>query len=62
MMHYALHHSTFESAFWKEMKSHHATHHYHDPENGFGVSSKMWDYVFRTTFNIQKKTHVVGEK
>lgn len=55
MMHYALHHSTFDNAFWREMKQHHMIHHYHDPEHGFGVSSKMWDYVFRTTFNIQKK-------
>ncbi len=61
MMHYALHHATFDNAFWREMKNHHMVHHYHDAENGFGVSSTMWDIVFRTTFNINRQERTVGE-
>ena len=61
MMHYALHHATFDNPFWRAMKNHHMVHHYHDPENGFGVSSTMWDLVFRTTFNINRQERSVGE-
>jgi sterol desaturase/sphingolipid hydroxylase (fatty acid hydroxylase superfamily) len=48
--HYALHHFNFKSKFWLNLKHHHMIHHYKDSENGFGVSSKIWDYVFGTTF------------
>jgi sterol desaturase/sphingolipid hydroxylase (fatty acid hydroxylase superfamily) len=62
MMHYALHHANFNSPMFRELKEHHMIHHFHDPEHGFGVSSKMWDYVFKTTFNIEKKNVVVEGK
>lgn len=50
MMHYALHHANVKWAWFAALKEHHMIHHYAEPENGFGVSSKMWDYIFRTTF------------
>jgi sterol desaturase/sphingolipid hydroxylase (fatty acid hydroxylase superfamily) len=50
MTHYALHHANFKSKFWLELKQHHMIHHYQDPHNGFGVSTKLWDLVYRTTF------------
>ncbi|REJ83729.1 MAG: fatty acid hydroxylase [Bacteroidetes bacterium] len=50
MVHYAIHHYNFKSAFWLKLKQHHMLHHYQDNHNGFGVSSKFWDLVFRTTF------------
>lgn len=50
MTHYALHHANFRSKFWLDLKQHHMIHHYSDPENGFGVSSKFWDLVYQTTF------------
>lgn len=28
--------------------THHAKHHYSDPEKAFGVSSPLWDYIFGT--------------
>lgn len=49
--HYAIHHFNFKSKFWLSLKHHHMIHHYKDDHNGFGVSSKFWDLVFRTTFN-----------
>jgi sterol desaturase/sphingolipid hydroxylase (fatty acid hydroxylase superfamily) len=59
MMHYALHHISLDNPMFKDLKEHHMIHHFQDPEHGFGVSSKMWDYIFRTTFNVQKKSVVV---
>ena len=50
MTHYALHHATFKSKFWLELKQHHMAHHYQDPHNGFGVSTQFWDLVYRTNF------------
>lgn len=50
MTHYAIHHYNFKSKFWLDLKHHHMLHHYKDMDNGYGVSSKIWDYVFRTTF------------
>jgi 4-hydroxysphinganine ceramide fatty acyl 2-hydroxylase len=50
MTHYAVHHFNLKSKFWLELKHHHMIHHYKDDENGFGVSSKFWDLIFRTTF------------
>lgn len=50
MTHYAIHHYNFKSNFWLDLKHHHMLHHYKDMNHGYGVSSKIWDYVFRTTF------------
>jgi sterol desaturase/sphingolipid hydroxylase (fatty acid hydroxylase superfamily) len=48
--HYAIHHANFKSGFWKKMKTHHMTHHYSDSTKGYGVSSKLWDKIFRSDF------------
>lgn len=53
MTHYAVHHFNLKSPFWLELKNHHMRHHYMDSEHGYGVSSKIWDYVFRTTFRLK---------
>ena len=53
MAHYAVHHFNLKNPFWLEMKNHHMRHHYMDSEHGYGVSSKIWDYVFRTTFRLK---------
>ena len=50
MTHYAIHHFNFKSKFWLDLKHHHMIHHYKDMHNGFGVSSKFWDLIFRTSF------------
>lgn len=50
MVHYAIHHYNFKSKFWLDLKHHHMLHHYKDMYNGYGVSSKFWDLIFRTTF------------
>lgn len=48
LMHYYLHHGRPKSAYHKELKRHHMVHHFKDNTRRFGVSSKFWDYVFRT--------------
>ena len=50
MMHYALHHANFKSAFWKKLKKHHMLHHYSDSTKGYGVSSTIWDKVLGSDF------------
>ncbi|MBK6987580.1 MAG: sterol desaturase family protein [Bacteroidia bacterium] len=50
MVHYAIHHYNFKSKFWLNLKQHHMLHHYKDMDHGYGVSSKLWDYIFRSDF------------
>ena len=52
--HYAIHHFNFKGNFWKEVKRHHMLHHYSEPDKGYGVTSKLWDYIFQTTFKEQE--------
>ena len=48
--HYALHHANFKSRIWKKLKQHHMQHHYSDATKGYGVSSALWDKIFRSDF------------
>jgi 4-hydroxysphinganine ceramide fatty acyl 2-hydroxylase len=47
-IHYAIHHFSMKSGLLNRLKQHHLRHHFHDDASGFGVSSPLWDYVFRT--------------
>jgi len=53
--HYAIHHFNMHSKFWLAIKNHHIKHHYQDPNKGYGVSSPLWDYVFRTHYINQEQ-------
>ncbi len=44
--HYALHHFKLSSSWGKALKRHHMLHHH--GAGGFGVSSPLWDLIFRT--------------
>ena len=48
MIHYATHHLRMEKGVWLYLKKHHTRHHYMDPDNNYGVSSPLWDFVFGT--------------
>ncbi len=50
MSHYAFHHASFKNPVLRRLKQHHMRHHYADPTRGFGVSSGLWDAVFRSGF------------
>ena len=49
--HYAIHHFNFKGSIWKKIKQHHMLHHYQDPDNGYGVSSPLWDKIFGSDFS-----------
>ncbi|KAI5453627.1 fatty acid alpha-hydroxylase [Naganishia albida] len=53
-MHYALHHTRLPQ-YMAEMKKYHLAHHYKNFELGFGVTSKIWDYVFGTVLPVTTK-------
>ena len=46
--HYFVHHFTPTTRWGKFLRRHHLTHHFADHDGGFGVSSPLWDHVFRT--------------
>ncbi|CCA71829.1 related to fatty acid hydroxylase [Serendipita indica DSM 11827] len=50
-MHYALHHTKLPE-YMREMKKYHLAHHYKNFDLGFGVTSKVWDYVFGTVLPV----------
>jgi sterol desaturase/sphingolipid hydroxylase (fatty acid hydroxylase superfamily) len=47
-MHYYLHHFVPRSELGKRLREQHMRHHFQDHRYGFGVSSPLWDVVFRT--------------
>jgi sterol desaturase/sphingolipid hydroxylase (fatty acid hydroxylase superfamily) len=54
--HYAVHHFRQTTRIGKFLKKHHMKHHHGDNFGGFGVSSPLWDLVFRTMPRIVKKS------
>ncbi len=47
-IHYSVHAFKMPQNFLKVLWEHHLTHHYRETDRAFGVSSPLWDYVFRT--------------
>ncbi len=52
--HYAIHHFKQTSRVGKLVKRHHMLHHHADHDGGFGVSSPLWDVIFRTMPQVKK--------
>jgi len=48
MIHYATHHLPMHSGYAKFLKRYHMQHHFKTPNQRYGVSSPLWDLVFRT--------------
>jgi sterol desaturase/sphingolipid hydroxylase (fatty acid hydroxylase superfamily) len=46
--HYHVHHHTPKTKLGKRIREQHMRHHFQDHRFGFGVSSPLWDVVFRT--------------
>lgn len=46
--HYYLHHRTPRTKLGRRLREQHMRHHFQDHRYGFGVSSPLWDAVFRT--------------
>ena len=55
-----MHHFKLKGKFWSAIKDHHMKHHYVDPKHGFGVSSPLWDVIFRSGYkddnDVQKSS------
>jgi dihydroceramide fatty acyl 2-hydroxylase len=47
-MHYHQHHHSPKTAIGKRLRAAHMRHHFQDHRYGYGVSSPLWDFVFRT--------------
>jgi sterol desaturase/sphingolipid hydroxylase (fatty acid hydroxylase superfamily) len=58
--HYFVHHFRPKSRWGKLLRRHHMTHHFADHDGGFGVSSPLWDYVFRTVPKKREKGANLG--
>ncbi len=48
LTHYASHHFPMRSGWAKYIKRYHMMHHYKTPDARYGVSSPLWDFVFKT--------------
>lgn len=48
LTHYATHHFPMRRSVFKFLKRYHMQHHYRTPNQRFGVSSPLWDWVFGT--------------
>lgn len=48
LTHYATHHFPMRRGIWKALKRYHMRHHYKRPDCLYGVSSPIWDHVFKT--------------
>ncbi|MEK6255253.1 MAG: sterol desaturase family protein, partial [Gemmatimonadales bacterium] len=46
--HFVVHHGSVPTAFGKLIKKSHMRHHVLDPDEDYGVSSPLWDIIFRT--------------
>jgi sterol desaturase/sphingolipid hydroxylase (fatty acid hydroxylase superfamily) len=53
IMHYALHHidtSKHKGSWFHSLQKYHNKHHFSGQYAGFGVSSPLWDLIFRTGY------------
>lgn len=57
MVHYATHHLPMRGPLGKWLKRHHLLHHYECPDERFGVSTPLWDFVFGT---FPRRKNAVG--
>lgn len=53
-VHVACHHLPMRNFWARTLKRHHAIHHYRDETVNFGVTTTIWDSVFRTTYRPER--------
>jgi sterol desaturase/sphingolipid hydroxylase (fatty acid hydroxylase superfamily) len=49
MLHHTIHRGTNRTRIIRWLRKHHMQHHYATPDQRFGVSSPLWDVIFRTS-------------
>lgn len=47
-IHFLIHHAKWSNSWFKALKNHHSVHHYKDENSNYGVSSPLWDHIFKT--------------
>ncbi|HZA59755.1 MAG TPA: sterol desaturase family protein [Solirubrobacterales bacterium] len=52
--HYYVHHRTPKTKLGRKLREQHMRHHFQDHHYGFGVSSPIWDAVFRTLPRVRR--------
>lgn len=52
--HYYVHHRTPKTSWGRKLREQHMRHHFQDHHYGFGVSSPLWDAVFRTMPRVRR--------
>lgn len=52
--HYYVHHFAPKGKTAKQLREHHMRHHFQDHHYGYGVSTTLWDHVFRTVPRSRK--------
>lgn len=62
LSHYAFHHFNLHGKVGLYLKQQHLRHHYMDPDNNFGVSSPLWDFVFGTVAKKRQQESVTAER
>lgn len=48
LVHFSAHHRRPRTRIGRALRRHHLRHHFTDPAHNFGISSPLWDMVFRT--------------
>lgn len=48
LVHFSAHHRRPRTRLGRALRRHHLRHHFADPTHDFGISSPLWDLVFRT--------------
>ena len=48
LTHYYLHHAAPKTAAGKWLRRYHLVHHFQTPEVRYGITTPLWDHVFRT--------------
>jgi sterol desaturase/sphingolipid hydroxylase (fatty acid hydroxylase superfamily) len=48
MMHYSTHHVSMRMGYFRMVRQQHMHHHFQTPNQRYGVTSPLWDYVFGT--------------
>ncbi|HTX19197.1 MAG TPA: sterol desaturase family protein [Bacteroidota bacterium] len=60
MMHFAIHHFPMKGRLGSYLRRHHLRHHYLDADINYGVSTPLWDVVFRTLDDEKKARRVAA--
>ncbi|XP_073952662.1 fatty acid 2-hydroxylase-like, partial [Choristoneura fumiferana] len=55
MIHYYVHHgSPQDGTYLYTMKRYHSNHHFVNHDKAFGISSNIWDHVFKTFVTVRR--------